>query len=36
MRKRINEAHMRNGVTIIDPQHTYIRSGYSIGQDTII
>ena len=26
MRKRINEAHMRNGVTIIDPAKTYIES----------
>ena len=26
MRKRINEAHMRNGVTIIDPATTYIES----------
>ena len=36
MRKRINEAHMRNGVTIIDPATTYIESDISIGQDTII
>jgi len=36
MRKRINEAHMRNGVTIIDPATTYIESGVSIGQDTTI
>lgn len=36
MRKRINEAHMRNGVTIIDPATTYIESDVSIGQDTII
>src|SRR5699024_8926861 len=24
MKRRINEAHLRNGVTIIDPDHTYI------------
>ena len=36
MRKRINEAHMRNGVTIIDPATTYIESDVSIGQDTVI
>ncbi|HLO10628.1 MAG TPA: bifunctional UDP-N-acetylglucosamine diphosphorylase/glucosamine-1-phosphate N-acetyltransferase GlmU [Pseudoneobacillus sp.] len=36
MRKRINELHMKNGVTIIDPQNTYIDSDVSIGRDTII
>jgi bifunctional UDP-N-acetylglucosamine pyrophosphorylase/glucosamine-1-phosphate N-acetyltransferase len=36
MRKRINENHMRNGVTIIDPATTYIESDVQIGQDTII
>lgn len=36
MRKRINESHMRNGVTIIDPANTYIESGVVIGQDTTI
>ena len=36
MRSRINEGHMRNGVTIIDPANTYIDAGVSIGQDTII
>ncbi|AIE58577.1 bifunctional UDP-N-acetylglucosamine diphosphorylase/glucosamine-1-phosphate N-acetyltransferase GlmU [Bacillus methanolicus] len=36
MRKRINEFHMRNGVTIIDPGHTYIGPDVEIGQDTII
>ena len=35
MRTRINQDHMRNGVTIIDPANTYIetdvdnRAGYS-------
>ena len=36
MRQRINEKHMRNGVTIIDPEQTYIESDVVIGQDTII
>ncbi|MEH7115149.1 bifunctional UDP-N-acetylglucosamine diphosphorylase/glucosamine-1-phosphate N-acetyltransferase GlmU [Neobacillus niacini] len=36
MRSRINESHMRNGVTIIDPANTYIDSDVVIDQDTII
>lgn len=36
MRKRTNEAHMRNGVTIIDPANTYIETAVEIGQDTVI
>lgn len=36
MRSRINERHMRNGVTIIDPANTYIESDVVIGQDSII
>lgn len=36
MRKRINEQHMMNGVTIIDPYATIIESEVSIGKDTII
>ncbi|MDM5329466.1 bifunctional UDP-N-acetylglucosamine diphosphorylase/glucosamine-1-phosphate N-acetyltransferase GlmU [Neobacillus sp. CF12] len=36
MRSRINENHMRNGVTIIDPANTYIESDVVIGQDTIL
>ena len=36
MRKRINEAHMVNGVTIIDTNSTYIESDVEIGNDTII
>lgn len=36
MRKRINEFHMRNGVTIIDPLNTYIGPDVEIGQDTTI
>ncbi|CAH2717137.1 Bifunctional protein GlmU [Neobacillus rhizosphaerae] len=36
MRNRTNEAHMRNGVTIIDPLNTYIETDVEIGQDTVI
>jgi len=36
MRSRTNAAHMRNGVTIIDPANTYIETGVEIGQDTVI
>lgn len=36
MQKRINEKHMINGVTIVDPSTTYISADTEIGQDTII
>lgn len=36
MRRRINESHMVNGVTIIDTNSTYIESDVEIGNDTII
>mgnify|MGYP000950535486 CR=1 FL=1 len=36
MRQRINEQHMRDGVTIIDPENTYIDIDVKIGNDTII
>ncbi len=36
MRARLNEAQMRNGVTIIDPANTYIETDVVIGQDTVI
>jgi bifunctional UDP-N-acetylglucosamine pyrophosphorylase/glucosamine-1-phosphate N-acetyltransferase len=36
MRNRINQYHMRNGVTIVDPHNTYIESDIQIGQDTVI
>lgn len=36
MRRRINQGHMLNGVTMIDPASTYIETGVSIGQDTLI
>lgn len=36
MKQRINEAHMVNGVTIIDTNSTYIEADVMIGNDTII
>lgn len=36
MRARINERHMRNGVTIIDPASTYISAEAIIGSDTVL
>lgn len=36
MRNRINEKHLLNGVTIIDPNSTYIDSEAKIARDTII
>ncbi|KRN80718.1 bifunctional UDP-N-acetylglucosamine diphosphorylase/glucosamine-1-phosphate N-acetyltransferase GlmU [Fructilactobacillus lindneri] len=36
MQRRINEYHMNNGVTIINPDATYIDDGIEIGKDTII
>lgn len=36
MAKRINNRHMDLGVTIIDPENTYIDENVKIGQDTII
>ena len=36
MQHRINEKHMRNGVTIVDPLTTYIESDVEIANDTII
>ncbi|WP_404450804.1 bifunctional UDP-N-acetylglucosamine diphosphorylase/glucosamine-1-phosphate N-acetyltransferase GlmU [Virgibacillus necropolis] len=36
MKKRINEKHMRNGVTIIDPDNTYIGPDVIIEQDVQI
>jgi bifunctional UDP-N-acetylglucosamine pyrophosphorylase / glucosamine-1-phosphate N-acetyltransferase len=36
MKKRINERHMRNGVTLIDPEQTYISDDAEIGSDTVI
>lgn len=36
MRRRINQQHMLNGVTMIDPASAYIEAGVSIGRDTVI
>lgn len=36
MQKRINEEHMRNGVSFIDPSTAYIDSDVKIGNDTVI
>lgn len=36
MKARINEQHMRNGVSLIDPENTYISSESTIGRDTVI
>lgn len=36
LRRRINRDHMLNGVTIVDPDTTYIDAGVTIGADTII
>lgn len=36
MRERIARGHMLNGVTIINPQHTYIEKTVEIGMDTTV
>ncbi|MEY8000846.1 bifunctional UDP-N-acetylglucosamine diphosphorylase/glucosamine-1-phosphate N-acetyltransferase GlmU [Clostridium sp. Mt-5] len=36
MRNRINRIHMENGITLIDPDTTYIGLDVTIGKDTII
>ncbi|SCX78697.1 bifunctional UDP-N-acetylglucosamine diphosphorylase/glucosamine-1-phosphate N-acetyltransferase GlmU [Alkaliphilus peptidifermentans] len=36
MRNRINLMHMIQGVTLINPQHTYIEKSVKIGIDTIV
>ncbi len=36
MQKRINQRHMYSGVTIIDPDSTYIEDSVIIGRDTVI
>ena len=36
MRQRINAAHMLAGVTMIEPQTTYIEAGVTIGRDTVL
>lgn len=36
MQRRINEQHLRNGVTILDPENTYISAEVSIKADAVI
>ncbi|PWF99322.1 bifunctional UDP-N-acetylglucosamine diphosphorylase/glucosamine-1-phosphate N-acetyltransferase GlmU [Levilactobacillus bambusae] len=36
MQKRINETHMKNGVSMVDPERTYIDVDVQIGNDTIL
>lgn len=36
LRERVNHALMLSGVTLIDPQRTYIEPGVQIGQDSVI
>lgn len=36
MKRRINEKHMAQGVTLVDPENTYIESDVVIGKDTIV
>jgi bifunctional UDP-N-acetylglucosamine pyrophosphorylase/glucosamine-1-phosphate N-acetyltransferase len=36
LRRRINQEHMLNGVTMIDPASAYIDIGVKIGRDTVI
>ena len=36
MRRRINQLHMLNGVTMIDPTSAYIEADVVIGRDTVI
>lgn len=36
LRRRINQKWMLNGVTLIDPDATYIEPGVEIGEDTVI
>ncbi|MFP4016828.1 MAG: DapH/DapD/GlmU-related protein, partial [Halanaerobiales bacterium] len=36
LRYRINQKHMINGVSIIDPDTTYIDSKVELGQDTVV
>ncbi|GAB4315705.1 MAG: hypothetical protein Kow0059_07890 [Candidatus Sumerlaeia bacterium] len=36
LQKRLQDAHMKNGVTIVDPANTYIEKHVQIGPDSII
>ena len=36
LKRRINEEHMRNGVSFVDSNNTYIYDNVKIGRDTVI
>jgi len=36
LRRRINHQHMLNGITLLDPNTTYIEEGVTIGADTVV
>ena len=36
LRRRLLEGHMLNGVTVVDPDSTFIDAGVTIGQDTVV
>ena len=36
MQDRIQLAHMEDGVTVVDPDNTWIESGATIGADTVV
>jgi bifunctional UDP-N-acetylglucosamine pyrophosphorylase/glucosamine-1-phosphate N-acetyltransferase len=36
VQQRILEAHMRAGVTVVDPSATYVDAGIPVGQDTVL
>ncbi len=36
LKERINNQHLKNGVTLIDPAQTYIGANVKIGKDTVI
>lgn len=36
MRRRINQAWMKQGVTFVDPEHTYIGVDVTIGRDSVV
>jgi bifunctional UDP-N-acetylglucosamine pyrophosphorylase/glucosamine-1-phosphate N-acetyltransferase len=36
LQQRILEQHMLNGVTIVDPEHTYVEASVTIGADTTL
>ncbi len=36
LRDRINERWMRRGVTMVDPEHTYVDTGVALGTDVVL